>query len=253
VRKLEQDIAGLTYTSPLTGRGTTLTHFLADPVEEKILHYVSADPARVPTMTMFAGESEFVFGGSVNCGASCVSEPPAFAWNHGGIEPDMTRIWLGLVGPGVRRLGIDTSTWADQTDLRPTVLALARLRDDYPVDGRVLTEDLSRDAVPAALHSDQLTSLGSVYKQLLAGPGEFGVATLTASTRALSSSDQTQYAAIEDQLTALGNARDALTARIRSVLLGATFDHQRPDPGSVHRLIGQGRALLAAARALARG
>ncbi len=252
VRQLERDLSGLTYTSPLTGQTTTLAHYLADPVEEKILHYVSADPARTPTMTMFAGENEFVFGGSTNCGTSCVSEPPAFAWNHGGIEADMTGIWLGLVGPGVRHLGVDTSTWSDQTDLRPTVLSLAGLRDDYPVDGRVLTEDLTRSAVPAGLRSGDLVTLGAVYKQLLAGPGQFGIDTLTASTRALSSTDESLYASIEGRLQAMGSSRDALTAQMRQVLLGAAFGHQRPAPGAVRRLIGQGRGLLAAAHALAR-
>ena len=253
VRQLTRDLAGLTYTSPLTGSTTPLTHWLADPVEEKILHYVSADPARTPTLTLFAGENEYLYNGGQACAASgCVSEPPAFAWNHGGVEPDMTGIWLGLVGPGVRHLGVDTRTWSDQTDIRPTTLALVGLRDDYAVDGRVLTEDLSPASVSPWLRGENVRQLGELYKQLLAGPGRFGLDTLAASTAALGSSDETRYAWVESRLQQLGAQRDAVTAQMRDVLLGAAFHGQRVDPRTAERLIDQGSRLLAAAHTLAR-
>ncbi len=253
VRALEQHIAGLTYTSPLTGSTVRLTHYLADPVEEKILHYVSADAARTPTFTVFSGEEEYLYAGSGSCGSSCVSEPASYAWNHGGIEPDMTGIWLGMVGPGVRHRGVDAGTWSDQTDLRPTTLALLGLRDDYAVDGRVLTQDLSPAAVAPGLRARGLDTLGAVYKQLLAGPGAFGVDTLTASTRALAGTDEARYAATESRLARLGAARDALSAQIRAVLLGAAFDRRTPERKTVARLTAQGQELLSAAHRLARG
>jgi hypothetical protein len=33
--------------------------------------------------------------------------------------------------------GVDSSTFADETDMRPTILALTGLEDDYQSDGRV--------------------------------------------------------------------------------------------------------------------
>jgi len=41
-----------------------------------------------------------------------------FAWNHGGIAPEIANTWIGLVGPGVRNLRQDDTTWTDHTDLR---------------------------------------------------------------------------------------------------------------------------------------
>ena len=96
-----------------------------------------------------------------------------------------------MVGPGVAHKGVDglgpangpssadganaspqlvTATdaknpgaWADHTDIRPTIMALVGLKDDYVDDGRVLTEDLDglpgsdrRQEVPS--HSPSVTS-----------------------------------------------------------------------------------------------
>ena len=36
-----------------------------------------------------------------------------------------------------------TGTWVDQTDIRPTLMYLAGLRDDYRPDGRVISEVLA--------------------------------------------------------------------------------------------------------------
>jgi hypothetical protein len=43
-----------------------------------------------------------------------------FAFNHGGIWPDMQTIWAGYAGPGIASRGVDTTTWTDQVDTRPT-------------------------------------------------------------------------------------------------------------------------------------
>ena len=66
----------------------------------KLLHMVTADPARTPTFTLFADPNYFLFAGAPNCISPCVTEPPGFAWNHGDTNPDITTTWLGLVGPG---------------------------------------------------------------------------------------------------------------------------------------------------------
>ena len=46
VRKLEQDVGGLTAANPYTGTTQDITNYLAGPTEEAILHIVNADPAR---------------------------------------------------------------------------------------------------------------------------------------------------------------------------------------------------------------
>ena len=55
---------------------------------------------------------------------------------------------MAFVGPGVTARGVDSTTWADETDVRPTMMALLGLHDDYVSDGRVLLEDVSRAFLP---------------------------------------------------------------------------------------------------------
>ena len=55
VRRLEQDVAGLTASNPYSGNPTEkVTNYIADPTEEAIVHMVNADPARTPTFAVFA-------------------------------------------------------------------------------------------------------------------------------------------------------------------------------------------------------
>jgi len=115
-------------------------------------------------------------------------------------------------------------TWADETDIRPTLLSLVGLHDDYQTDGRVITQLLSQ--VPSALHGTE--SLGACYKQLNASVGSFGTDTLLAETTALSSgsaSDDSQYADAETRLAQLADARDALAQKIKVSLASAASGH----------------------------
>jgi arylsulfatase A-like enzyme len=80
-----------------------------------------------------------------------VTEQPGFAWNHGDFAPDINRTWLGLAGPGIQKLGITDQIWSDHTDIRPTMLTLLGLRDDYTHDGRALFELANPTALPQAL------------------------------------------------------------------------------------------------------
>jgi hypothetical protein len=258
VRTLDRDILSLTVANPLTGATDKVADQLADPVEEKILHFISADPARTPTLTAFSGEDEYVGGGAADCTTPCVSvsqSSPAFAWNHGGLWPDMQDIWSAYVGPGVSARGTDQTTWSDQTDMRPTLLALTGLRDDYAVDGRVLLEDLAPGALPMSLRQNRtgLIQLGQLYKQVLAADGSFAMDTLTASTRALASGSATNdgtYTRVEARLTRLDAQRDALADRMGAVLLGAAFDHQTPTAQRLQVLEAQARSLLTRAHDL---
>jgi hypothetical protein len=255
-RQLERDMSGISFTNPLTGQTDKLAYQLADPVEEKILHFVSSDATRTPTLTAFAGEDEFVTSGAANCAKPCVFTSSGFAWNHGGIWPDMQNIWSAYVGPGIERRGVDTSTWTDQVDTRPTLLALAGLSDDYPGDGRVLVEITNPSALPTALraHTQAVLKLGQVYKQIMGADGQFAEDTLAASTKALASgsaSDDSRYAAIEAALQGLDAARDRLADEIADQLLGAAF-HGRPvDQGKATALTLAAQALLAGAHVLA--
>ena len=52
-----------------------------------------------------------------------------------------------MVGPGVEKKHETDDVWTDHTDIRPTMLALLGLKDDYVSDGRVVTEFLEGEAV----------------------------------------------------------------------------------------------------------
>jgi arylsulfatase A-like enzyme len=227
---------------------------MADPVEMRLLHMVTADPARTPTLTYFALPQYFLFAGAPNCNAPCITQQSAFAWSHGDIQSDITKTWLGMVGPGVRPLGATNSIWSDHTDIRPTILALLGLQDDYQHDGRVLIEALNPSTVSQALtaHSETVKRLGAVYKQLNAAVGEFGMATLAVSTRALSSSDDT-YNTLENQLSALGSQRDAVASQIKAALDAAAFNNQALNEQQAKSWIARAQSLIDQADALAAG
>jgi len=110
--------------------------------------------------------------------------------------------------------------------VRPTILNLVGLKDDYVHDGRVVSEVLEDDALPFAVRiSPGFTALARTYKQLNAPFGQFAMATLKASTKALASNDpdDATYTSIEGQIQALTSQRDALATEIKGVLDGAEF------------------------------
>ena len=256
-RSFEQASSKLTAVNPITGATDTIAQFQADPVEEQILHMVTADPARTPTFTMFANPDYFLFAGAANCTAPCVTLGPAFAWNHGDVSPDINRTWLGIVGPGVRRAGTVDSVWSDHTDVRPTMLAILGLRDDYVHDGRVLWEVLDHGIRPQGGDdgpgNGTLLRLAADYKQLDAGVGRFALATLTVSSRALASESagDATYAGLESWLQSEGAKRDALAHRIRSILDAAAFGGPHANGGTMISLAKQAEALIAEAEAKA--
>jgi hypothetical protein len=96
-----------------------------------------------------------------------------------------------------------------------------------------------------------------VYTQLNAAVGQFGLSTLAASTKALASSSpgDATYTKIENTLTGLGNARDAIVAQLKAVLYGAEFGGaQSPAAaatGSPAGLVGTANGLLGQASAMA--
>jgi hypothetical protein len=257
VRKFEHAVGSLTADDPYAGDAhTKLAEYLADPTEEAILHMVDADPARTPTLAMFANPDYYLQTGSPTCTVAglggCVSQTTDFAWDHGDYSAEVNTNYVAFVGPGVRHLGLDgpaanqgttssgrssghvevfedhfSGPWVDETDIRPTIMYLTGLHDDYQYDGRVITQILSHP--DHALRGDQVTDLGECYKQLNSSVGDFAAFTLQADTNAINSntSGDTEYLRVDRALRVLEVVRDRLAERIKGELDGAEFFDQR--------------------------
>jgi hypothetical protein len=262
-RALEHEMFGLTAPDPYASATVPVITTMADQTEQTILHMTTGDPHRTATFTPFANPDFFVSTGATTCngptgaqtGTSnpCVVIDPAFDWNHGDVAPEINTNWAGFAGPGVARQGVDHRTWADETDIRPTMLALAGVQDDYVSDGRVLVEDITKRATPQALraHDDTVLRLGQVYKQINADVGKFGLATLAASTTATRTTDAALNASIDQRLAQLGADRTALANKIDAALNAAAFHGKQINEDTARRWIDQGFDLLNRASQLA--
>jgi hypothetical protein len=255
LRKMERDVAGLQAIDPyVSSSPTNVFVAMADTVEEKTLHMLNSDRARDPNFTAFGDPNYFIRETNTTCGSNpCIDYH--FAWSHGDIQPEIATTWMGIVGPGVQGGGIDSSTWTDHTNVRPTMLSLLGLSDDYLHDGRVLIETLDKKAIPKELneHKKTTTELGAIYEQLNAPFGQFAADTLVASTRAIKSIDESVYNSIEGSIQDLTSQRDALAFQIKSALDGAAFDGQKLKEKDAKNWIDQARRLLDQASALAAG
>ena len=266
VRNLEREMAGLNWLNPYTGQvENNIMVALADHTEMNTLHMVTADPFRTPTFTPFADPDWFFFatGGTTPTAcatpAACAFIPArtsqSFAWNHGDIQDEIASTWIGMVGPGVDQSATPDQTWTDHTDLRPTILSLVGLHDDYTHDGRLLSGDLSGYAIPAAVKKNLtgFTQLADAYKQLNASFGTFAMNTLKASTHALASNDagDSTYNSIEGQIQSLTSQRNTLAGQIKAALDGATFDNQPLNSAQVQSWLSQAQSLQSQAAALA--
>jgi hypothetical protein len=265
-RNLEREMAGLSWLNPYTGAvQNNIMVALADPVEMKALHMVTADPFRTPTFTPFADPDWFFFATGGATPAVCATPaacafipargPQSFAWNHGDIQDEIASTWAGYVGPGIKNLGDDNSVWTDHTDHRPTLLTMLGLKDDYQTDGRAVTQIADENALPVSLrvHHPSIEKLAGSYKQLMASFGLFSMYTLTASTHALSSNSagDATYNNIENQLIALTNQRNALAADIRAGLNSAQFDGVKLSENQIKAWTQAADDLIAQAQALA--
>ncbi len=159
-----------------------------------------------------------------------------------------------MVGPGVGANGVNSTTWTDHTNLRPTIMNLTGLKDDYTEDGVVLTQALTPDAIPPTLNAQKTLAeqLGQLYEQLNAPFGKFGNDTLKASTTAIESNVRfdEKYNSIESSIRILTGQRNALVAKIHEALQGAEFGGQPINPGAAAVWQVQGATLLALAGAL---
>ncbi len=247
-RTMEHDLDALVATNPRTGNTDKLSKLLADQAEMKLLHMVTASPARTPTLTMFGDDNYFFFTGSGGACANqsdCVFVGPNFAWNHGDFQRDITRSWLAMAGPGVQRLGRDDAVFSDHTDVRPTMLALLGLKDDYVHDGRVLSEWMEQRALPPAIRQqrENFVELAQTYKQLNAPLGELGRASLVYANRSVTDVDKA-YARYLTKISDITNQRNSLASDIKIVLDAAAFGNQPVDEGSEDGLGHRARALI---------
>ena len=205
-----------------------LTDEMADPVEMQALHMVNADPNRTPTFVDF-GNPDFFFQTSPPCGTAanpiqvCVTS--GFAWNHGDIQQEIGNTWVGMVGPGIAHNGngIDSTTWTDHTNVRPTILSLVGLKDDYTDDGHVLVQALEKPSIPKGLNASMIGNLEQADEQLNAPFGDYAKDTLAASTFALEGSD-TDYSNFVSDLGGFEPGREALAGTIRDALYNAAFN-----------------------------
>ncbi len=252
-RGLERHAGALIGFDPITGSTNQVTQRLADHAEQSLLHMISHDPNRTPNFILFGNPDYFLtssFPAPALCSqtplSSCFVESRNFAWNHGDFQKQITRTWLGIVGPGVMAKGRTSDIFSDHTDIRPTILALVGLKDDYVHDGRTLFELIKDEALPHALrsHSATLSRLAEAYKQINAPLGRLGRETLELSTTGLEGNDAT-YALIEAKINQLTAKRNAIAGQMIALLEAAAFDGQPIDEGKAEHLIDQADDLLA--------
>jgi hypothetical protein len=269
VRQLERDTAGM--TSSLTYSGIPnekIAKYQADQVEQRILHMQTNDPLRTPTYSIFP-MPDYFFGTS----GPNVAFNNGFAYDHGYYSPNIDITWMSLVGPGVANNGVDgpgptggneshdpnstrtvpeasrNGTWVEETDIRPTILYLTGLHDDYQSDGHVITQALAHPS--ATLVATE--NLAKGYDQINSSVGELATDTLIADSNALatgSSTDDSTYQATEDALQQLADDRDVAAGTIKKVLTAAA-NGTMPNHGQITSGLAHVRELLRRADRLA--
>jgi hypothetical protein len=255
-RTLEREagaLLGFDIVDGPNGSTNQVTQALADHAEQDLLHMITHDPERTPNFILFANPDYFLTSGSATplCSpqfnaASCFSEQSGFAWNHGDFQQEITKTWLGMVGPGVLKRGTFDEIFSDHTEIRPTTLSLVGLKDDYAHDGRVLFEALADHATPQALrtHRETLSALADAYKKINAPLGELGLSTLTGiSTQALNASDAT-YTLLEAQIEAITRRRNEIAGKMIEMLEDAAFNNRPLNEAAADRLTKQAFDLL---------
>ena len=135
-------MAGLSAVNPHTGLtenligaglSPELQGALVDPVAQKLLHMNTVCGPQPRADLHVLWRSQFLL-------RNCRQLQPApvvgtgFAWNHGDIQPEIARTFIGIVGPGVKNLGVTMPQdfFTDHVDLRPTMMSLARPQGRLP-------------------------------------------------------------------------------------------------------------------------
>jgi hypothetical protein len=261
LREFERKVAAAQAVNPYKSTSPQpIMEAIVDAVGEKALHMVNTDPRRTPNFTLFADPDYFIKTSNTRCPdaahsvADCIDYH--FAWSHGDIQDEIANTWVGFVGPGVQQGGVESSTWTDHANVRPTILNLLGLKDDYVPDGRVLIEALETKATPQTLiaHRETVRRLGDVYEQLNAPFGDFSKSILEASTKAVSSgspSDDTHYTSVTGSISSLTSQRDTLATQIKNGLNAAAFDGTALNEQQAKSWIDQAQSLIDQAASLA--
>jgi hypothetical protein len=168
-RTLEQQAALLQGFDPIVGGYNNVTQALADQAEMALLHMITHDPNRAPNFILFGNPDYFLSASGHTAplctpsfdAASCFVQSRSFAWNHGDFQNEIVQTWLGIVGPGVKNFRQTGGLLTDHIDIRPTILSLTQLVDDYAHDGRVIFDIIADNALPVPLrgHTNTLTQL----------------------------------------------------------------------------------------------
>lgn len=248
-RQFELDCAKLTAVNPISGNTDKLTRYLVDAPGLGFLHMITGDPLRTPTFIMF-GDPDYYFQTygpdfEVNDG---------YAWNHGGVAPEINTTFLGIVGPGVKAAGVDSDIFTDHVDTRPTILALLGLHDDYQSQGRTIAEVLQPSAQPGGVQKsgDNFTNLAHAYKLINAPTGLLGLAILRISTRALEG-DAATYTSLDSKISQITRTRNALASEMAEELNDAEFQGHHISDSRASRLISAANALAEYVYSLAAG
>jgi hypothetical protein len=252
-RDLERAAGTITAVNPYSLKTEVVDNTLADQSEMRLLHMLTADRPRDPTFTMFAKPDYFLSTFPPTTGIN-----PAFNWNHGDIAPEINTTWLGVVGPNVRRLGVDNRVWTDHSDIRPTILALTGLKDDYAHQGRPIAEILSGD-VTEGLGNGNLRTLAALYKQINAPVGQLSLDSLSFATKAIlsNSAGDLTYTNADAKIASWTERRDALAGQMIRLLdntgpSAGDESHDETGDHAARNLIAQARHLLAEVHAAAK-
>jgi hypothetical protein len=254
-RTMEHDADALVAKSPITGNNDKLSKLLADRAEMKLLHMVTASPARTPTFTMF-GDDNYFFETGNNTGCTTQTDPvceaPGFAWNHGDFQKDITQTWVAMVGPGIKPLGRHDGVFTDHADVRPTMVSLLGLSDDYVHEGRVVAEFMNENALPPGIRKgrENFIELAQVFKQLNAPKGELGRASLVWSNRSVTATDKV-YARYLKRIGDITEDRDELAGQIKTMLNNAAFHNQPVDERGEDGLGHRAKAMIDQVKGLA--
>jgi hypothetical protein len=160
-------------------------------------------------------------GINIPCTYTKLSDP---LWNHTAIAPEINTTFLGLVGPGIYVKGTEEAIWSDHVDIRPTMLAVLGLKDDYVGQGRVLTELFHPWALPNGVHDSggPFLQLAHSYKRINAPAAELSLTTVGIAGAA-QAGDRVKHNNLERQLVLIGALRDDLSAAMSNLLNDAGF------------------------------
>ena len=230
VRQLERDMGNLTLVNPRTGNTDQMTQHIADKADESILHMVNSDPLRTPTFTDFGDPDYFFQGGSCpgSATAGCPTVGPGFAWNHGDDNSEISHTWIGYAGPTIQNMGESNAVWTDHTDVRPTMLEILGLADDYQSDGDATAQVVNPAFLPIQIqsHLNAYEDLVGAVKAIDAPFGQFGHDSEIVSTTAVESTSPGDAVdqGFDQQLASCNTLRNQLVAQIQPILQNAEFN-----------------------------